>query len=440
MSIANRQNYLEQQQDLSEFVSPQHSDVLATRALIKSTGNATPGSTKSSRVPTPRHIWHIQEFLRCPIIGTCLSLSEQKQILKKDGVQVKKMDEYDIHSRLVETAGTGSQVSARIEALLNRKYRREMEMFSQLSEKELLAVWNRQFAAGDYAALLWSAAVRPDLSENAVQHIFADLHMQMHTLSEQSRRDRQTLTRLEKENRKLCLHIKELKKTYRQVLKANRLLKDEHCRANRKCTFLEKERRSLIEQTENQSDRTEKLATLTHENEALCSELEGLAKSVRFLQQAYDELEADNRSLRRKCAAAEPAALPEAVSTAAAGCSTEKKCSACDLCQRRVLIVGGIKKMENFYRKVVETCGGTFEYHDGYMHAGRGSLESKVRRADLVLCPVNCNSHGACLVAKRLGKKYGKTVRMLAGSSLSSISQSLWKFEKEYQCENRLTH
>ncbi|MCD4805265.1 MAG: DUF2325 domain-containing protein [Desulfobacterales bacterium] len=52
-------------------------------------------------------------------------------------------------------------------------------------------------------------------------------------------------------------------------------------------------------------------------------------------------------------------------------------------------------------------------------------MEGLVRRSDMVLCPVNCNSHNACLCVKKLCKKYCKPVQMLPSSSSSSISQAL---------------
>ncbi len=106
-----------------------------------------------------------------------------------------------------------------------------------------------------------------------------------------------------------------------------------------------------------------------------------------------------------------------------AGCG--RSCAACDLCQKRVLMVGGITKMEDRYREVVEMRGGVFEYHDGYIRNGARNLEGVIRRADMVLCPVNCNSHTACGVVKNLGKKYGKPVFMLAGSSVSALAQAV---------------
>lgn len=83
----------------------------------------------------------------------------------------------------------------------------------------------------------------------------------------------------------------------------------------------------------------------------------------------------------------------------------------------------------------MEDKGGLLEYHDGNVKRGTKTLENQLKRADLVLCPVDCNSHGACSMVKRLGKKYKKPVRMLAGSSLNAISQGL--FQNASQVVNR---
>ncbi|MBW1740471.1 MAG: DUF2325 domain-containing protein [Deltaproteobacteria bacterium] len=103
----------------------------------------------------------------------------------------------------------------------------------------------------------------------------------------------------------------------------------------------------------------------------------------------------------------------------------DEQCPAFDLCAKRILIVGGITKLQAYYRKLIEEKGGVFEYHDGYMNGGKRGLETRVKRSDIILCPVNCNSHNACLSVKRLCRKHNKPVQMLSSASLSAISQAL---------------
>ena len=82
--------------------------------------------------------------------------------------------------------------------------------------------------------------------------------------------------------------------------------------------------------------------------------------------------------------------------------------------------------MESLYRELIETSGGIFEYHDGDLKKkGARKLEPRLKQADMVLCPVNCNSHAACTMVKNLAKKHNKPFRMLSNSSLSALSQAI---------------
>ncbi len=100
------------------------------------------------------------------------------------------------------------------------------------------------------------------------------------------------------------------------------------------------------------------------------------------------------------------------------------QCADCP-CGKRVLIVGGIERMETRYRQVIEKEGGILDYHSGNMQGGVKKLERCLQRADIVLCPVSCNSHGACAMVKRLGKKHKKPVHMMPNFSLYAISRAL---------------
>lgn len=113
--------------------------------------------------------------------------------------------------------------------------------------------------------------------------------------------------------------------------------------------------------------------------------------------------------------------------------SCDPNCPSFDLCKKRVLIVGGATRMEALYKELIENNGGIFEYHDGYMKKGSKKLENRMKRADLVLCPLSCNSHAACSVVKNLGKKYNKPVCLMTNFSLNAVAQAIR--EKENSSE-----
>jgi hypothetical protein len=101
------------------------------------------------------------------------------------------------------------------------------------------------------------------------------------------------------------------------------------------------------------------------------------------------------------------------------------RCPTGRVCVRKVLLVGGMTKMKHFYRGLIESNGCEFDYHDGYISKGPRNLEARVKRAELILCPVDCNSHGACHKVKGLCKKHDKMLKILPSSSLSCISNAL---------------
>lgn len=101
-----------------------------------------------------------------------------------------------------------------------------------------------------------------------------------------------------------------------------------------------------------------------------------------------------------------------------------RHCTGCSY-SKSVLIVGGITKFKTIYKDIVEGSGWKFEYLDGYMKGGDRVLDNKIKKCDVILCPIDCNSHNACLSVKKLCKKHGKPYQMLASSSVSGITQAI---------------
>ncbi len=106
-----------------------------------------------------------------------------------------------------------------------------------------------------------------------------------------------------------------------------------------------------------------------------------------------------------------------------ANCS--ESCPNFDLCQKRIFIVGGVERMEPLYRTVIEECGGILDYHCGSMQSGMKKFEKCLQRADMIICPINCNSHTACLKVKDMCKKYKKSFHMLPTGSISAVKRLL---------------
>ncbi len=113
------------------------------------------------------------------------------------------------------------------------------------------------------------------------------------------------------------------------------------------------------------------------------------------------------------------------MAVAPSACSTCSEPCLCASCPKRILIVGGIERMEPLYREAIEAKGHIFEYHAGHLRKGGNKLENCLLRADMVLCPVNCNSHSACLQVKSLCKKHKKNLHIMKNFSISAIERTL---------------
>jgi hypothetical protein len=87
------------------------------------------------------------------------------------------------------------------------------------------------------------------------------------------------------------------------------------------------------------------------QNNKLLSELEGQREMNDYLKKEIEEILGQFSTLTR----------------------CDETCPSFDLCRKRILIVGGIRRMESLYRQLIEENGGIFEYHDGHVRGGKKS-------------------------------------------------------------------
>ena len=389
------------------------------------------GNTKQSQQKS----WMIKLYFKCPVIGTCLSLEEQRKILKKTGYSTRNLSAFRIHQTLVDSLENENDISTRIDAYLNRKFHRYISKYLYLDESSFLKEWKVHFEKGEIEGLLWVAATRADLSLSAIWSIFGDIHMQMHFSSEQNRKERQNLAYQKEENRKISQRLDEVIRINRSFKKEKERIERELTELQRANLILEKEKREIeVELSELRGKSSTE--TLQAENCQLQAKVEELSEAIKDDKQKVKFLKDQNNKLflklkrQRQINSDLRKEVDRVTNQISTSDQSDDKYPFSDLEHKRVLIVGGMTKLKTFYRKLIEEKGGIFEYHDGYMNGGSNGLESKLRGADVVLCPVNCNSHAACSMVKTLGKKFRKDVHMLANSSLSTISQALFEYQK----------
>ena len=204
---------------------------------------------------------------------------------------------------------------------------------------------------------------------------------------------------------------------------------------HRQYAFLEKDKLAIEKELLNLRENT-RMLEFKDENKQLHDELANLTEKIVNYQRGEEILQGQNNKLLSKFERQHEMnehlkeEMESIVTQISALNRCDETCPSFDLCRKRILIVGGIDRMESLYRQLIEENGGIFEHYDGHMNGGKRALENRIRRADIVLCPVNINSHNACSVVKKMGKKHRKSVQMLAGSGLGAISQALLESQK----------
>ena len=383
----------------------------------------------------PLRLWEIEYFFKCPVIGTCLDINEQKQILKKTGISFKNKTPFEIHEILVEKSEDENPISRKVECRLNQKFKREIAEFFHLEEDEFIHLWKTCVEDGKIEGIFWVATIRPDLSKEARMVVFGDIHMEMHLSSGRNRKVRQRLAHQQGENSRLVHRLKQITSIRRDLKKENKKLEKDLSESHKTCGLLENKNQEL-EQELSELRENSLITRLQEKYQQLKTKLRKSQGEIKPYQQRCYALQDQNAQLLSKLEKQRDlnshfrSEMERATAQVLALDRCDETCPSFDLCQKRILIVGGITKIEALYRQIVEENGGIFDYHDGYMKGGVKGLDNQVRRADMVLCPTNCNSHTACLVVKKLGKKHRTPVRMLASSSLNSISQTLLEHHK----------
>jgi hypothetical protein len=90
-----------------------------------------------------------------------------------------------------------------------------------------------------------------------------------------------------------------------------------------------------------------------------------------------------------------------------------------------LLYVGGRAHHVAQLRKLAERWNSVFLHHDGGVDDRSGLLEAQVARADRTLFPVDCVSHSAVAVVKRIARSVGKPYMALRSSGLTSFATAL---------------
>lgn len=139
---------------------------------------------------------------------------------------------------------------------------------------------------------------------------------------------------------------------------------------------------------------------------------------ARHAEEALERMRvAEHERCRTRSSMRAPAQLPAP--------AVSKDGSAAASQRLRILYVGGRPAVVPHLRKAADGRRAELLHHDGGVDDSMHRIEELVRACDVVMCPIDCVSHGACKLAKDTCQRFRKRFVPIATSSFSGFERAL---------------
>jgi hypothetical protein len=363
-------------------------------------------------------IWEFNTNLHCSIIGTCLSTSELRQVLKKLGMVALDCTDHELHGIAVTLAGRHDDAAKQLHKALDHRHKLLVNQFAKAATEDAVrALWHDAVRRGEIPGAYWATLTHPLTNQTIIREAFGEVHMLSHLVGSANRADIRRLCQLEAEKADLetkverqqqALHqavvvrdgqIREL----RQAL-ADRIVSDATTQVTADTAPLQ----GLI------ADRERRLAAETRRRIALEERLVAALAERDAERAARVAAERVAETLRRELQAVE------------ASFSAPMESDGSTRLDGTVLLyVGGRPNQIPSMRTMIEQRGGTFLHHDGGVENHQNLLPGLISRCDFALFPVDCISHDAANMVKSLCRQAGKRFIPLRSASVTSLLAAL---------------
>ena len=380
--------------------------------------HAAPATSGSRR----RRLWDLDHHCHCPLVGVSLPMDTLRRLVNKALGGNAVANDYEVHAGAVSEAARRCKLSELMQAELDARYAREIQMFK--TAKSTLAVaelWIKYLKAGDVAGAFWAALSHPRCDVPLQEAMCKDLHMFQHQAGAGVRLEMARFNALAEENAVLGRELGKVQERITRVMA-------------QKAADMERLQIELLQARAESIAKDSRMAFMAQDLEALQASIpqledrQRLQKRVDQMAQRQQELEAHNADLRRRLAVAERVASERVGIERSApepAALQDVQAVVVQLHQKVVLCVGGRSGNIANYRDVVERVGGKFAHHDGGVEDNASVLDANLAAADLVICQTGCISHNAYWRVKDFCKRTGKRCVFVENPSASSLERGL---------------
>ncbi len=367
-------------------------------------------------------IWEFNTNLHCSIIGTCLSTSELRQVLRKLDLAPAEATDHELHGTAVSLAGRHDIAAKLLNKALDHRHKLAVSQFAKAdSESEVLTLWRDAVKRGDIPGAYWATLTHPATTRAIISEAFGEVHMLSHLVGAANRADIRRLCLLEAEKAELEAklerqqdvvvsrdsRIRELSEALSQRAASDETAGDPAEDAAMLRQLVVDLERRLAAETRRRITLEERLTTA---QTTISDERSARAKAESECETLRAELRAVETTLSPVSDTAEPA--PEV-----------------RLDSMALLYVGGRPNQVCHLRAAAERLGAAFLHHDGGIENHPTLLRGLASRADLVLFPVDCISHEAALAIKSLCQQAGKRFIPLRSASVTAMVAALQRPE-----------
>ncbi|MFZ2071265.1 MAG: DUF2325 domain-containing protein [Halobacteriota archaeon] len=397
-----------------------------------------------------RRIWELQSYTLNKILGLYFDETQLRKAFKEmktgyDDHQVLTL--HEMHQHLVQICRTQSPHAKRVEKLLEEQFTPYKKGVVTLDPQELCAFiegenrTERALTGIPIAALIWFAARNGD--EKGVKS--GEFEARISTAIQL--REYQALRFYDELSRNLPEPISEAA----DIIKVLNGARESNVKLQRRCERLEQKKEALIAERDTVKAEQIRLVRDLDEqkrlNERLVRKVEELGSEtafeeknvsiseLEFFRDEIKRLNRDNAELMRLYTSESRFNLSgrmnteqEAklvVSTFKSNDNPAEIAGLHPLRDVRVAYIGGVESLESCYKELAGSFGCPFCYHGGHCDRGKREIEGIVERNDVVICPVDINSHNACRMVKEACKLQSKPCYFLRSSGLSALKKSL---------------
>jgi Uncharacterized protein conserved in bacteria (DUF2325) len=359
-------------------------------------------------------IWQIPSGWLCSVVGTCLSASDVERIVRRCGLTFPNdVQTYDIHGFMVARASERGPVAREITRTLDDKHAAMLrKVGAERDQARLAALWDDLCGRGLIAGAYWAIMSHTHVAQALKMHAFGEVHMLSHFMGGCNRHN----------VKELWLAQRRLDQLADTVARARRQGQETITARDRRIGELEyelsKARQQLARTHEGRSTRASGAARVAFQQQG--------GRRLAAARARLTALEAENQRLQAllglviETAQPKPTMVPEPDSIRAVAEEGTPHLEG-----RCILYVGGRCQLLPHLRARAASWKACLLHHDGGQEESLQSLGRLVDRADVVLCPIDCVSHQACLKVKGLCRRRAKPFVPLRSSSATCFTRAI---------------